>query len=92
MTNLEARWFDEGTAADVAAAINMNRTRIKWRSAHWVNTQWKIAQDAGRLPPFSRPFNGFTKGPREIMLRFRDVMMDSKRHLNTANKGVLECA
>lgn len=75
MTDLEARWFDEGTAADAAAAINMHRARIKHVSPHWVKTQWAAAQKRGDLPPFERPANGFPPGPRQILLRFRDVMM-----------------
>ncbi len=76
MTDLEARWFDEGTAADVAAALNKNRARVKWRSAHWVKTQWAKAQERGDLPPFERPTNGFPDGPREIILRFMQVQRE----------------
>ena len=74
MTDLEARWFDEGTAADVAAAINMRRARIKWVSAYWVKERWAQAQKRGDLPPFDRPHNGFPAGPRQIVRRFYELM------------------
>jgi len=76
MTDLEARWFDEGTAADVAAAINMRRARIKHVSAHWVKERWAAAQKRGDLPPFDRPTNGFPDGPRQILLRFMQVQRE----------------
>lgn len=74
MTDLNARWFDEGTAADVANAINMHRARIKWVSAHWVKERWAQAQKRGELPPsIVRPHNGFPPGPRQILLRLMEV-------------------
>lgn len=79
MTELESRWFDEGTAADVAAAINKNRIRVKWRSPHWVKQQWAMAQKRGDLPPtIVRPHNGFPPGPRQIMLRVYELMKEGK--------------
>jgi hypothetical protein len=76
MTDLNARWFDQGTAADVAAAINMRRARIKWVSAHWVKEKWAQAQKRGDLPPFDRPHNGFPEGPRTILRRFVEVQRE----------------
>ena len=61
---VDALWFEPGTAADAAAAINATRAPVKWVSPSQVREHWKEAQRLGRLPPtIVRPPNGFGPGP-----------------------------
>jgi hypothetical protein len=73
LETIEALWFAPGTAADAAAAINRHRARVKHVSPAWVRRRWALSQKLGRLPPFERPRNGFTEGPREIVRRFFEI-------------------
>lgn len=70
---IDALWFEPGTAADAAAAINKTRAPVKWVSPAQVREHWKEAQRLGRLPPFERPANGFPPGPMTIIRRFMEV-------------------
>lgn len=70
---IEALWFEPGTAADAAIAINARRARIRHVSADWVRRRWEQAKAVGRLPPFERPANGFPPGPRDIVKRFAEL-------------------
>lgn len=71
---VDALWFEQGTAADAAAAINATRGRIKHVSARMVAEHWKEAQRLGRLPPtIVRPANGFPPGPLTIVKRFIEL-------------------
>lgn len=74
---IEALWYEEGTAADAAAAANMNRPLHEHVSAAWVRAKWFSAQKHGRLPPpeVVRPSHGnFTVEQREIIAFWKHLM------------------
>lgn len=71
---IDALWFEPGTAADAAAAINLHLPEGMKVSANWVRSRWKLSQQKHRLPPFERPANGFPPGPLSIIKRFFMVM------------------
>lgn len=70
LSRLDALWFEPGTAADAAAAMNLHRAPIKHLSAERVRRYWALSQKLGRLPPFERPSNGFPPGPLAIIKEF----------------------
>lgn len=58
---IDALWFEPGTAADAAAAVNLHRPEGAKISGNWIRSRWKLAQDRGRLPPINRPPAGFNR-------------------------------
>lgn len=70
IADIEAAWFGQGTAADVAIVMNARDLIARKITGAQVRQVWAHAHKEGRLPPFQRPSNGFPPGPADILRRF----------------------
>lgn len=73
---IDALWFEPGTAADAAAAVNATRAHVRWVSPLMVARHWQEAQRLGRLPNVDRPHNGFDRSTEigRLMIQLGEVM------------------